>query len=99
MSPSPKRSTARRWSGWSRFPTNNIFLGPYRPPELHRRQHMKSRKLGELEVSAIGLGCMDMSANFGPAGDRGEMIALLRAAVDRGITFFDTAETYGPFDN
>jgi len=60
---------------------------------------MKSRKLGDLEVSALGLGCMGMSANFGPAGDRGEMIALLRAAVDRGITFFDTAETYGPFDN
>ena len=60
---------------------------------------MKSRKLGGLEVSAIGLGCMGMSANYGPAGDRSEMIALLRAAVDRGITFFDTAEIYGPFDN
>ena len=60
---------------------------------------MKSRKLGSLEVSAIGLGCMGMSANYGPASERGEMIALLRAAVDRGVTFFDTAEIYGPFDN
>jgi len=62
---------------------------------------MQKRRLGSsnLEVSALGLGCMGMSMNYGPAGDRGEMIALLRAAVDRGITFFDTAEVYGPFTN
>src|SRR2546426_3068954 len=62
---------------------------------------MEKRKLGKsnLEVSAIGLGCMGMSANYGPPRDRQEMIALIRAAVDRGITFFDTAETYGPFTN
>jgi Predicted oxidoreductases (related to aryl-alcohol dehydrogenases) len=62
---------------------------------------MKKRVLGSsgLEVSAIGLGCMGMSANFGPASDKGEMIGLLRAAVERGITFFDTAEVYGPFAN
>jgi aryl-alcohol dehydrogenase-like predicted oxidoreductase len=62
---------------------------------------MQKRKLGKsnLEVSAIGLGCMGMSANYGPPRDRQEMIALIRAAVDRGITFFDTAETYGPFTN
>lgn len=62
---------------------------------------MKMRTLGNegLEVSAIGLGCMGMSTNYGPASDRQEMIGLLRAAVDRGITFFDTAEVYGPFDN
>jgi aryl-alcohol dehydrogenase-like predicted oxidoreductase len=62
---------------------------------------MHKRKLGNsnLEVSAIGLGCMGMSANYGPPRDRPEMIALLRAAVDRGVTFFDTAETYGPFTN
>ncbi len=62
---------------------------------------MQKRKLGNsnLEVSAIGLGCMGMSANYGLPRDRQEMIALIRAAVGRGITFFDTAETYGPFTN
>jgi aryl-alcohol dehydrogenase-like predicted oxidoreductase len=62
---------------------------------------MQKRKLGNgnLEVSAIGLGCMGMSANYGPAANRQEMIAVIRAAVDRGVTFFDTAETYGPFVN
>ena len=62
---------------------------------------MQTRKLGksDLEVSAIGLGCMGMSFGYGPAKDRQEMIALIRAAVDRGVTFFDTAEVYGPFTN
>lgn len=62
---------------------------------------MQKRTLGRssLEVSALGLGCMGMSMSYGPPGDRKEMIALLRAAVDRGITFFDTAEVYGPFTN
>src|SRR6266571_5048635 len=62
---------------------------------------MEKRKLGKsnLEVSALGLGCMGMSANYGPPPDRQEMIALIRAAVDRGVTFFDTAESYGPFTN
>jgi len=62
---------------------------------------MQKRKLGNngLEVSAIGLGCMGMSMNFGPPADRQEMIALIRAAVERGVTFFDTAEVYGPFTN
>src|SRR6202008_2637731 len=61
---------------------------------------MQKRKLGKsLEVSAIGLGCMGMSFSYGPPKDKQEMIALLRAAVDRGITFFDTAEVYGPFTN
>ncbi|HEX3121786.1 MAG TPA: aldo/keto reductase [Rhodanobacteraceae bacterium] len=61
---------------------------------------MKKRKLGnKLEVSAIGLGCMGMSSGYGPAGDRGEMIAVIRSAVVRGVTFFDTAEVYGPFAN
>ena len=62
---------------------------------------MQKRKLGKsnLEVSAIGLGCMGMSANYGPAQDRQEMIAFIRAAVERGVTFFDTAEAYGPFTN
>jgi aryl-alcohol dehydrogenase-like predicted oxidoreductase len=52
-----------------------------------------------LEVSAIGLGCMGMSVNYGPSEDRHQMIALIRGAVDRGVTFFDTAEVYGPFAN
>ena len=62
---------------------------------------MKTRKLGNsgLEVSALGLGCMGMSFGYGPAGDKQEMIALLRKAVERGVTFFDTAEVYGPFVN
>ena len=62
---------------------------------------MQTRKLGksDLEVSALGLGCMGMSFGYGPAGDKQEMIALIRAAVDRGVTFFDTAEVYGPFTN
>src|SRR5438034_1425989 len=62
---------------------------------------MKKHKLGKsgLEVSAIGLGCMGMSFGYGPAKDKKEMIALLRAAVERGVTFFDTAEVYGPFTN
>jgi len=62
---------------------------------------MQKRKLGKsnLEVSAIGLGCMGMSFGYGPAGDKQEMIAVIRAAVERGVTFFDTAEVYGPFTN
>jgi len=60
---------------------------------------MQKRTLGTLEVSALGLGCMGMSWAYGPAGDKLEMIALLRTAVDRGVTFFDTAELYGPFTN
>ena len=62
---------------------------------------MQKRKLGKsnLEVSALGLGCMGMSFSYGPPKDKQEMITLMRAAVDRGITFFDTAEVYGPFTN
>jgi aryl-alcohol dehydrogenase-like predicted oxidoreductase len=62
---------------------------------------MQYRKLGNsnLEVSAVGLGCMGMSTSYGPAADKQEMIALIRTAVERGVTFFDTAEVYGPFVN
>ncbi|PYT16245.1 MAG: aldo/keto reductase [Acidobacteria bacterium] len=62
---------------------------------------MRKRTLGRsnLEVSAVGLGCMGMSFGYGPAADKQEMISLLRSAVDRGVTFFDTAEVYGPFTN
>lgn len=62
---------------------------------------MQQRKLGNsgLNVSAIGLGCMGMSSGYGPAADKQEMISLIRTAVERGVTFFDTAEAYGPFTN
>ena len=62
---------------------------------------MEKRKLGSsnLEVSTIGLGCMGMSFSYGPPKDKQEMTAVLRAAVERGVTFFDTAEVYGPFLN
>jgi aryl-alcohol dehydrogenase-like predicted oxidoreductase len=62
---------------------------------------MKKRKLGKtnLEASAIGLGCMGMTFAYGPPGDKQEMISLIRSAVERGVTFFDTAEVYGPYTN
>src|ERR1700688_2433728 len=62
---------------------------------------MQKRKLGNsgLEVSALGLGCMGMSFGYGPAGDKKEMISVIRSAVERGVTFFDTAQVYGPFTN
>ncbi|MBI5464254.1 MAG: aldo/keto reductase, partial [Ignavibacteriales bacterium] len=62
---------------------------------------MQKRKLGNsnLEVSAIGLGCMGMSFGYGPASDKQQAISLIRSAVERGVTFFDTAEVYGPFTN
>ena len=62
---------------------------------------MKMRKLGKggLEVSSLGLGCMGMSFGLGPAGEKSEMIKVIRAAVEKGVTFFDTAEVYGPFTN
>ena len=62
---------------------------------------MQKRTLGNsnLEVSAIGLGCTSMTSGYGPAGDKKEMISLIRAAVELGVTFFDAAEAYGPFAN
>src|SRR5512140_123409 len=62
---------------------------------------MQKRILGKsgLEVSALGLGCMGMSFSYGPPKDKQEMISLLRTAVERGVTFFDTAEVYGPYTN
>src|SRR6266853_6069127 len=62
---------------------------------------MKKRRLGRsnLEVSALGLGCMGMTFSYGPPADKKEMIKLLRSAVERGVTFFDTAEVYGPYNN
>jgi aryl-alcohol dehydrogenase-like predicted oxidoreductase len=60
---------------------------------------LPTRKLGELEVSVLGLGCMGLSHGYGPATDTKDAVALIRAAVDKGVTFFDTAEVYGPFTN
>src|SRR5213082_4243255 len=62
---------------------------------------MQKRKLGNsnLEVSALGLGCMGLSSGYGPAVDKKDGISLIRSAVERGVTFFDTAEVYGPFTN
>ncbi len=62
---------------------------------------MQKRKLGKsnLEVSALGLGCMGMSFGYGSAGEKQEMISVIRSAVEQGVTFFDTAEVYGPFTN
>ena len=62
---------------------------------------MQKRKLGTsgLEVSALGLGCMGMSYGYGPPADKRDMISLIRSAVERGVTLFDTAEAYGPFTN
>ncbi len=62
---------------------------------------MQKRRLGKsnLEVSAIGLGCMSMTSGYGPGGDRQQMIAVIRSAVERGVTFFDTAQIYGPYAN
>jgi aryl-alcohol dehydrogenase-like predicted oxidoreductase len=60
---------------------------------------MKKRKLGKLEVSEMGFGCMSISANYGPAAERNQGIAVIRAAHDHGVTFFDTAEVYGPYTN
>src|SRR5580704_15736547 len=69
--------------------------------EIPQEKRMQKRKLGKsgLEVSAIGLGCMGMSFGYGPAKDNQEMIPVIRGAVERGVTFFDTAEVYGPYIN
>ena len=86
----------------------SIVLLPFHPEALELNstnriegKTMQKRRLGNsnLEVSAIGLGCMGMSFGFGPAGDKQEMIAVIRAAVESGVTLFDTAEVYGPFTN
>src|SRR5271157_2385770 len=75
--------------------------GPLTVVARSRISEMQKRKLGSsnLEVSALGFGCMGLSFGYGPATDRQEGIALIRAAAERGVTFFDTAEVYGPFTN
>src|SRR3954447_6993944 len=75
--------------------------GDLRVSQAIRRRNMQKRNLGKsgLEVSAIGFGCMSFAGNYGPAGDRQEGVRIIRAAVDQGVTFFDTAEVYGAFTN
>src|SRR6266566_3825680 len=106
-------STARSLAGWNWSATNNIradgggrtFRSGTQRQETRQikrgGQHMQKRTLGNtnLEVSALGLGCMRMSHDESPIPDKQEMIALIRSAVERGITFFDTAQVYGPFTN
>jgi aryl-alcohol dehydrogenase-like predicted oxidoreductase len=73
---------------------------PDQPKGINNRSaKMQTRKLGKLEVSAIGAGCMSISANYGPPADRTQGIQVIRAAYEKGVTFFDTAEVYGPFTN
>jgi aryl-alcohol dehydrogenase-like predicted oxidoreductase len=84
---------------WVAQPPN----GTTPPDEVGRKgwNVMEMRKLGKsgLEVSALGLGCMEMSSGYGPPANKVEMLALIRRAVELGVIFFDTAETYGPFFN
>src|SRR4030095_12526841 len=77
------------------------YSGPQSIATLVSRTTMQKRRLGNsnLEVSALGLGCMGMTFSYGPPPDKQETIALLRSAVERGVTFFDTAEVYGPLNN
>src|SRR6476469_11227255 len=78
-----------------------LALGPSlwagSPDQPRQINKMKTRRLGELEVSELGAGCMSVSANYGPPADKGQGIATIRAAHDHGVTFFDTAEVYGPY--
>src|SRR5881409_2689750 len=106
-SPSPSSTSPisrRRSTPTASCPRRSPSTSP-RPSESHREalkeRPMQKRKLGNsnLEVSALGLGCMGMSFSYGPPKDKQEMTALLRAAVERGVTFFDTAEAYGPYIN
>jgi hypothetical protein len=80
------------------FGTGIILTGPAAAQftELKGQTKMKTRKLGGLEVSELGFGCMSISGNYGPPADRKEGIRMIRDAYERGVTFFDTAEVYGP---
>src|SRR5258708_7208083 len=92
--------TATSSTGWKRSATNNT--GADRLSAVaRRRRDMRKRKFGngDLEVSAIGLGCMGLSFGYGPAVDKQAGLSLIRSAVERGVTFFDTARGYSPFTN
>ena len=67
------------------------------PKQTRASNKMKTRKLGKLEVSELGAGCMSISANYGPPADRNQGIKVIRTAYEKGVTFFDTAEVYGPY--
>src|SRR5688572_30470105 len=86
--------SARTGPGTERPGARRDTIGSLRSMEV-----MRQRKLADLEVSALGLGCMSLSSGYGPAADREDAIALIRTAVERGVTLFDTAEVYGPFVN
>src|SRR5204863_3641333 len=94
---------AARWKGCGVAGTcqRRTVSGKVSAAAHGRTRTMQKRTLGNsnLEVSALGLGCMGMSWSYGPPKEKQQMIALLRAAVERGVTFFDTAEVYGPFAN
>src|SRR5205814_1411282 len=94
----PRRAHRR---GARRLPSDERTRGTQGHDRVLNGGAMQKRTLGNsnLEVSAVGLGCMGMSQSYLPLPDRQEMIALTRAAVERGVTFFDTAEVYGPFTN
>jgi hypothetical protein len=96
-----KPEKAARWGPWSSEMTRSLAKVGIVLLNSVKGDTMQKRKLGrsDLEVSALGLGCMGMSFSYGPPKDKQEMTALLHAAVERGITFFDTAEVYGPFIN
>ena len=76
-----------------------LAVGPLSWAASSDHPKMKTRKLGKLEVSEIGAGCMSISANYGPPADRNQGIQVIRGAHAKGVTFFDTAEVYGPFTN
>src|SRR5437867_13029677 len=101
----PIPSSAHFTNGKEHHPASGDRRARRTPPFLSIKAvlggKMQKRKLGKsnLEVFALGLGCMGMSFSYGPPADKQEMIALIRAAVERGVTFFDTAEVYGPFTN
>src|SRR5467141_4029815 len=106
-SPSPSSTSPisrRRSTPTASCPRRSLSTSP-RPSESHREalkeRPMQKRRLGNsnLEVSALGLGCMGMSQSYGLPPDKQAMISLIRTAVERGVTFFDTAEIYGPYTN
>lgn len=106
--PAPQRSLSRRdlmvrtavaGVGLTLHPSS-WAASPDRPKaNSPRRTSMRTRKLGKLEVSEIGAGCMSISANYGPPADRQQGIQVIRTAAEKGVTFFDTAEVYGPYTN
>lgn len=78
-------------------PSSSLLENPLKGKALNANGMMEYRKLGDLDVSAIGLGCLPMVGYYGGKYDKKDMIALIRRAYDKGITFFDTAEVYGPY--